>query len=390
MSVLNAIFIAVILVAAGIPSSMAAVDETALVRTALEAGSDRDAIALTAGQQAVLHEIDRIARRVGPGKSTVRRARHLHRLLQRRYLREYDAAADDLYGAATHGRYNCLSATLLYGLAARRAGFDVRVLEAPGHLLLRVETRRRPVDIETTSRLGFDLHRDRPGSGAGLEFRAEYVLSPDNRRGSTAGIYGEMPLETAVGFVWLNSAWRSLDADEPLAAAESAARAAEYLATVDESMESIRRLMTRAFRDRYERGDFESAQAIAEIEVRHLPASTSGRDRLLAAAMKRIEDACAAAAVEQAHVLIERVREFTGAGPDFERFERIATPLIAAAAVRIGAWPRALAAAERYAEIEPDPVEATRVLDWVIARQAQAEGPIESTPTRALLPTLPY
>ena len=133
----------------------------------------------------MMAEIDAIAGKLDSADSSYRRARRLHRLIQKRYLLHYDAEADGIATILLDGRYNCLSATMLYGLAARAAGLDARVLEIPGHLLLRLrlpgsEDQQCLIDVRSENL----LFRDRSGH-----------LSRNR------GLTGEDGMDNAVGLI---------------------------------------------------------------------------------------------------------------------------------------------------------------------------------------------
>ena len=71
-------------------------------------------------------------------------------------LQQYDADATTLYDVVTTGRFNCVSATMLYILAARRAGLDARPVLLPSHARALVVVRDRAFVVETTTANGFD------------------------------------------------------------------------------------------------------------------------------------------------------------------------------------------------------------------------------------------
>jgi hypothetical protein len=321
----------------------------------------------------VLAEIDAIAGKLDSADSSYRRARRLHRLIQKRYLLHYDAEADGIATILLDGRYNCLSATMLYGLAARAAGLDARVLEIPGHLLLRLRLPGRVVDVETTERRGFDLARRgwSPSTGTILAGAASASrpsdLPPLLHQARGGPRYRELSLEETVGYVWLNTAWRALESGESVRAARCAMRARAHLPELGDD-DGLRRLLARAFRDEYEHGRFEDAYRIATIDVTLFPGLTTSRDRMLASAVKLIELECDRDRPAEAEEILDDVAAATGDPLGLSHLERRATPVIAAAAVRLGDWALARRAAERYAGVEPDPVEAARLRRWVEER----------------------
>jgi tetratricopeptide (TPR) repeat protein len=71
-------------------------------------------------------------------------------------LQTYATDATTLYDVVTTGRFNCVSATMLYILAARRAGIDARPVLLPSHARGLVVLGDRRFVVETTTAHGFD------------------------------------------------------------------------------------------------------------------------------------------------------------------------------------------------------------------------------------------
>ena len=195
-------------------------------------------------------------------------------------------------------------------------------------------------------------------------------------------------LEEAVGFAWLNRAWRALDRSETVEAAEAVQEAARFLTELPAKAEGARRLLARAFREEYDRGNFEGAYRIATIDVGLFSDVTTSRDRALAATLKRVELACDNDDPETAIAVLEILQQAMPADGDLERLERRTQPLIAAAAVRVEDWESAHYAAQRYSIVQPDPVEANRLLDWVEWRQDLANPEAAVCDDSALVPGL--
>ena len=345
----------------------AAAPERELIRGAIAATGVTDPVDVTLVQAAIESELGRIADRLGDGPPTVHRAHRLHVLLQKRYLREYDAAADSLADIVDRRAYNCLSATLLYGLAARRLGFEAFVLERPSHLRPRLRAGSRAIDIETTHRHGFDR-------------QAVEVLAPSGideaRTGGERSEYRELPLEAAIGFGWLNRAWRELESGRATTAAEHASQALVHLGTRRETDDDeVQRLFTRAFRAEYEQGRFEEALAIARLDAAAFPETTTSRDRLLAAAAKVIEDASDADEPARAESILDDAVLRLAGTHDAQRIVRQTAPIVTASAVRTGEFDLAARLAERYAQAEPDPVEGSRLVAWVESRRPRDANP---------------
>jgi hypothetical protein len=74
----------------------------------------------------------------------------------RRLLRAYDADATTLGDIVTTGRFNCVSATMLYLLGAARVGVDARPVLLPSHARAVVVVGGHRFVVETTTRRGFD------------------------------------------------------------------------------------------------------------------------------------------------------------------------------------------------------------------------------------------
>ncbi len=70
-------------------------------------------------------------------------------------FRSYDLAATSLLDVARDGSFNCVSATVLYLVAGRRLGLDVRAVLMPSHARAAVVDGDRWLVVETTSSAGF-------------------------------------------------------------------------------------------------------------------------------------------------------------------------------------------------------------------------------------------
>jgi tetratricopeptide (TPR) repeat protein len=80
----------------------------------------------------------------------------------------YSLAATDVRQAFDQGRYNCVSATVLYLCLARQSGLRCCGLEAPGHALCRVFLPEGSMIVETTCPNWFSQSRSiSPGTYAG-------------------------------------------------------------------------------------------------------------------------------------------------------------------------------------------------------------------------------
>jgi tetratricopeptide (TPR) repeat protein len=72
----------------------------------------------------------------------------------------YDLAATDLRVVLDQGRFNCISATVLFNYFAGELGLKCRGLEMPSHAMSRVLLPEGPVDVETTCPRWFHLTGD--------------------------------------------------------------------------------------------------------------------------------------------------------------------------------------------------------------------------------------
>ncbi len=69
----------------------------------------------------------------------------------------YNLQASDLRQALDHGRFNCVTASLLFNCMAQRFGLKAVGLEIPGHAMSRLELPQETLDIETTCPRWFTL-----------------------------------------------------------------------------------------------------------------------------------------------------------------------------------------------------------------------------------------
>ena len=117
------------------------------------------------------------------------------------------------------------------------------------------------------------------------------------------------------------------------------------------------------------------ASFFASIEVNLIPESVSSRDRVHAAAIKRIEAASEADDPHLARNLLDEAGALVPTVEDLTRLERRASPPIVVAAVRIGDWELARSVAARYVAAEPDPLEWARLATWLELRESCSGEP---------------
>ncbi len=80
------------------------------------------------------------------------------RFMHKRVLRgDYDLKHSDLRRVFDEGRYNCVTATVLFNYLGEQAGLNCRGLQMPGHAMSRVLLAEGPLDVETTCPRWFQL-----------------------------------------------------------------------------------------------------------------------------------------------------------------------------------------------------------------------------------------
>lgn len=320
-------------------------------------------------------ETGRLADRLGR-KTGYRHARRLHKVLHREYLVDYDADADGLDAILDGGRFNCLSGVLFYGHVARSLGYGVQVLETPGHLMLRLRFGDREIDVETTSPDGFDAWRHQ----AKLERMPDLLRAPAPPARNGEGPYGSdgagfflTDLDRALAFAWLNAAWRAFDDGSVDGVLDGLHRAADRFPEMVARAAGVRTLLSQAFRREYDAGAFDEAYRLATLEARILPSRTTNRDRVVAAAWKRIQHACDAARPAEAWTLYRDASAVAGESTESRHLGLRALPLIAAAGARSGDAALARSALAAFAAVEPDEVEVERLGEWIRTRLQDAE-----------------
>lgn len=350
----------------------------------LRASGIDDPVELQKYENAFVARLSEPLARIGRSRSEYRRARRLHDMLHAKFLRRYSATADGLDAVLDRGEYNCVSASLLYGIAARALGLDPEVVEGPRHVFIRLTIDDDRVDIECTSPRGFDVLRDLEAFRT-FVLAYKYATPEELERYGAAAVYEDfhqfgrpVTLDRATAFLWHNTGERALDrGNGPKAAACFQEEFRLYPDLVYRS-ERIGIFLARAFRSEYEKGLFESAYRIAEIEREIFPDRTTTRDRFLAAASKRVEGVCDAGDPAAAEAILSEATSSATSSDDRARLERETCPRIAAAAVRAGDWEIARRMAERFAVAEPDEVEASRFIAWVERRSLEGSSlPLE-------------
>lgn len=325
-----------------------------------------------------------IERRTASRPTDLKRAARAHRLLHERVFRRYRVDADGIDGLLDRGEFNCVSAALFEGLVLERLGIDAKVVAGPRHVFLRVTAEERVVDVEATASRGFDVRRDPERLG---RFLLAYKLATEEEvrtLGAKAvfdqylGVAPPVDLSTAVAFLWDNRAQRLLEGGMADGVAEAFLEAHRVLPDLARSSPATAAGLARAFLLFYEAGRFEEAYRVATIDLEIYPGATSAQDRLFAAAARRVDAAADAGLPAVAEAILDDAGRLAPSAK--AKLERELVPRVAAAAVRVGDWERAARLATRFASVEPDVVEARRLVEWVESRRLDSDD----TSARAL------
>jgi hypothetical protein len=353
--------------------------ESALVASGVEDPAERARLSAE-----FLRTVDDLRRDLEGVRSPYRRAKRLHQRLHATVFERYRASADGIQDVLDRGEYNCVSATLFYGMVARALDLPALVVASPRHLHLRLRAGARDVEVESTSPDGFDVERN---LAAFVRFAvATKLATPAEIESRTAASVFEefhelakpVSLEQGVAFLWHNAAQRALEGDDALRAAHALREEFRIDPDTTRASESAPWCLARAFRIEYEAGRFDSAYEIAELDVEIYPGRTTPKDRLLAAAIKRIEIASARGDAAAAEAILSDAKE-SALGDDAARLEREACPRIASVAVLAGDWERADRMVLRFLLVEPDAVESARLAGWVEARRAHGSAALPGT-----------
>jgi tetratricopeptide (TPR) repeat protein len=97
----------------------------------------------------------------------------LHREIM---TRPYDINCTNLSRVFETGKFNCVSATVLFNVVGEKAGLNVIALEMPGHALSRVRFGNKEMDIETTCPDWFKLENREAIAAATMQ----YVAKPES------------------------------------------------------------------------------------------------------------------------------------------------------------------------------------------------------------------
>jgi tetratricopeptide (TPR) repeat protein len=135
--------------------------------------------------------------------STRRRAEALLEFMHRQIFRGgYDARATEITSALDQGRFNCVSATVLFNALGADCGLEIRAVELPRHAISVVLAGAEPLDVETTCATWFQLSpeaRERARSdAAGSDAKAQ---AGERREISSAGLVAVIYYNRGVDFL---------------------------------------------------------------------------------------------------------------------------------------------------------------------------------------------
>lgn len=161
--------------------------EHSLLTAALVASGVVDPEAIEGYRRQAAHLADELERSGKMSGSPAEQAQALFEFMHRRVLNGgYQLDSTDLSLLFDQGRFNCVSASVLFNCLAARFGLDARGLELPGHAMSRVILPHGTLDVETTCP-GWFLLIDDPDKQAELVertigFRPENGSSRSARR----------------------------------------------------------------------------------------------------------------------------------------------------------------------------------------------------------------
>jgi tetratricopeptide (TPR) repeat protein len=167
------------------------------------------------------------------------RARTLLALLHRRLLTSYDARATTLAELLDKGKFNCLSASIIYNLLAERLGLGTAGQLLPTHARSIVRIPKgdgeASIVVETTSPRGFD-----PSPATQAAILAQVAAPPDRTRRSLVADEGVVvSTMVLIGAMYVNRASIAQESGD-LAQAEALFRRAESM-PIDELMRNVLR-----------------------------------------------------------------------------------------------------------------------------------------------------
>jgi len=165
-------------------ASDGALDEHTLLAAALVAGGVTDPTKIEHYQKQIDARVAQLRRSGLVSGSPKQRARAVFEFMHGRLLcGGYRLEATDLTTVLETGRFNCVSASVLFCYLGERFGLDVRGLELPGHAMSRLHFGEGAVDVESTCPRWFRLAGD-PRRRAELVERTTGFRYDERRQGA--------------------------------------------------------------------------------------------------------------------------------------------------------------------------------------------------------------
>ncbi len=319
--------------------------------------------------------------RTGTSGRPERRARRLLAELHRTTLRRYDALSDRFPDLIDQGLYNCVSATLLYVIAARQAGLELSVAETPLHVFAVLDTGYRRLDIETTSPAGFDVKRDLRGFRS-FVLANKYATEEDLARQGVEALYEEFhrltrstAAEQMIAFLYHNAGLRALQSGDTMAAARYLINAARIYPGLAYRSEGLRNTLAWAIREQYDAGRTDEAFRLAQVAMRFFPDRATVRERFAAVAARVVEDAALRSDLAGAEAAETQALELITDEEARRKLESFTAPVLARAAVDSREWGTARRHAARFRAVAADPLSAEQLALWVDRQTVEAVGP---------------
>jgi hypothetical protein len=356
-------------------------DGHTLADAVLIASGVRDDATLTRYRQKLDAVVDTVVSRVRPWGSPERRARRLLAELHRVVLKRYQPEADRFVSLLDSGTYNCVSATLLYIIAARELGLNPYGAETPLHVFVVLDAPSRRVSIETTSPTGYDTRHDM------LQFRSfvlanKYATAEELAQRGVENVFNEfhrltqpVPAEKVLAMLYHNAGLRLLQAGDAVGAARNLVNAARIYPHLAYRSESLRTTLAWAVREQYDKGAYLESYQLSEVAMRLFPDRTTVKDRFVAVAGRLVEETAAQGGLAAAEQFEARSLALLTDEDSRRKLETLTAPAIARAALLSRQWASARAHAARFRAAYSDPIEAERFARWVEARADEGSGP---------------
>ncbi|MGD0655503.1 MAG: tetratricopeptide repeat protein [Thermoguttaceae bacterium] len=154
-------------------------DEFSLLDAALIASGVDNTAELGRYRRRMAAWVEQLRRKGGLDGSPQERVEAIFEFLHGKILKgKYDIKCTDLRQSMDEGRFNCLSATVLFNCLAGEMGLSCCGLETPRHALSRVFLPDGPLDVETTCPRWFYLQHDPNLNNAELKETAQKGTAP--------------------------------------------------------------------------------------------------------------------------------------------------------------------------------------------------------------------